>query len=288
MAAIVLAAAILSPPSARAGAWTQPKGGFWVKGAFLYQFTKEFYAAESARLPDGTPVEAQDVRPYDDAGAALQKTLWLEAEYGLTRRLTLGVQLPYNILQFEDDFQLTRSWGFGDIRFVGRFALLTGVQRLTVRGGWKLGVGKAATDPFDLPVSEGQTDLELGLQWGMGLGGREMSWLGAEAGYRWRQADDQGRDPGDEAFWRAEAGWLGVAAWHLGLKAAYSGQVARTTWRDGFPEPGHRSFHALEGALLWRFTPALTLEPAVSSTFAGEAFPSGAMYSLSLHAKFGI
>jgi len=279
---LVLVLALCSfASSAGAGAWTQPKSRLWVKAAFIYQFTKTIYAADEATLPDGTMVQPGDERPYDDEGAYRQRTLWFEGEYGITDRFTLGAQFPYHDLRFEDAFQVTESWGFGDIRFVGRAAILTGQQRRSLRGAWELAVGKASTDPDDVPVSEGQPDFDLGLQWGMSLG-RQLSWLGVEGGYRWRLEDEEGRVPGNEWFWRAEAGYAPVKAWNLGIKLAYEGLRAGTTYRDELPEPGQRSFDRLEFGLLWRLGPWI-LEPLVASTLAGERFPAGETWTIGLH-----
>lgn len=269
---------------ALAGAWTQPKSRLWLKVGFLYQFTDTIYAAESAVLPDGTPVEAGDERPYDDGGAFRQQTLWLEGEYGVANRLTVGVQLPYQDLRFEDRFQITESWGFGDIRFIGRAALLDGSQRLTLRAAWKLAVGDAATDPDQVPVSEGQTDLELGLQWGTSLG-RSLSWVGAEGGYRWRLEDDEGRIPGDELYWRLELGYAPVKAWKLAVKLGCDGLRAQTTFRNDLAEPGQRSYDRLELGLLWQWG-AWILEPLLVTTLAGERYPAGQTWTIALHRFF--
>ena len=209
------------PIPVHAGAWTMPSGDLWLKAAGIAQRADEFYAKQSAILPDGTRVEPGDRRPYDDHGESEQYMIWMEGEYGITDRLTLGVQTAWKDLRFEDDFTRSRSYGWGDTWAVGRFAILTGQQRLSFRTALKIPTGKFSTEVGQIPIGENQPDLDLGLQWGMSLG-RELSWLGVEGLYRFRFEDEsRSFDPGDEVFFRAEAGW----GFHrrFGLKARRAG-----------------------------------------------------------------
>jgi len=273
--------------STHAGAWTQPAGKLWIKSAFIYLLTDQQYASTAAILPGGRRVERGDRRPFDDDGATRMRALWTEAEYGVTERLTLGMQLPWYDLRYEDQFSVVDSWGVGDIRFVSRVALLNAAHRLSVRGAWKLPVGAAQTDPDDIPVSEGQADLEAGLQYGRGLFGRPLSWIGLEGGYRWRLRDAElGRDPGDEWFWRVEAGWSLLSSGGLGLRATWDGLRGGETLYDDFGAlPGNRSFDAITTGLLVPLG-AWLVEPLVSFTVSGEAYPAGESLSLSVSRAF--
>lgn len=214
---------LLAPAIAMAGAWTQPEGRLWLKVSGIAQESDEFYATSRATLADGTAIEPGDARPYDNNGIGRSFLLWSEAEYGVTDAFTLGLQLPYYDLRYEDDVAIHNSHGIGDVRLLGRHALLAGTNRLTARAAWKIPTGKTSDDPSVIPLGDGQHDLELGLQAGRSLG-RALSWVGAEAGYRIRGADDS-RDwePGDEWFWLLEAGYGVYNDGQVGLKAAYTG-----------------------------------------------------------------
>jgi hypothetical protein len=206
-----------------AGAWTQPKGEAWVKVAAIYQFADQFYANDPAVLPDGTVINPGDSRPYDEDGSSRQRVLWLEAEYGVTDRWTLGFQAPWKDLRFEDRVQVTQSQGWGDVRAVSRFALFDGAHRLTIRNMVKFPTGRFSTATGQIPIGENQSDIETTLQWGHSLG-RALSWAGVEFGYRLRLEDRElDFDPGDEWIWSAEAGWGLDSQGRVGLKANWHG-----------------------------------------------------------------
>ncbi|HEX9641885.1 MAG TPA: transporter [Candidatus Krumholzibacteria bacterium] len=272
--------------SASAGSWTQPQGSVWFKSAFLYHLSAEQFAPTAAVLEDGTPVERGDRRPFNDDGSMRVRVLWSEAEYGLHERVTLGVQLPYYDLRFEDRFQRTDSWGIGDIRFTGRIALLDGAHRLSARGAWKLPAGKAATDPDDVPLSEGQHDLEAGLQYGHSLG-RDLSWVGIEGGYRWRRHDEEtGRDPGNEWLWNVELGHALSGSLPLALRVAWSGLRGDETRDENLGiVPGQRRFHDLGAGLIYRWT-AWIFETGLTHTVSGEAFPAGTSWNVGISRAF--
>ncbi len=267
---------------ARAGAWTLPAGEVWIKSGVHYQFTRDLFAAEPATLPGGTQIEVGDRRPFDDEGASRVRLIWSEFELGVTDRWTVGAQVPWYDLRFEDRVQRVDSWGIGDLRFTSRFALLTGSDRVSVRAVWKLPQGEAATDPDDVPVSEGQTDLELGLQWGRSLG-RPSAWIGVEAARRWRAENtDENRDPGDEWLWHFEAGWPLDRDGHRAVKVGYDGLAGeRVLFTDSDLLGGQRRFHAASLAFLFAVS-AWNVEVGASTTWAGESYPAGTMWSGSL------
>jgi hypothetical protein len=272
--------------AAQAGAWTQPEGRLWIKSAFLYLLTDEQFAPTAAFLADGTAVERGDARPFNDGGAMRMRGWWNEAEYGVHERVTVGVQIPFYDLRFEDRFQQTDSWGIGDVRIAGRVALLDGAHRWSARGAWKLPVGKAATDPDDVPVSEGQQDFEAGLQYGHSLG-RQLSWFGIEGGYRWRlRHEETGRDPGNEWLWRVEIGYAPRAAIPLALRVGWDGlRGAETRYDDLGVLPGQRRYQNVGAGLIYQMS-GWIFESGFSHSFAGEAFPSGTNWNFGMSRAF--
>ena len=278
---------LVSPVQAHAGAWTLPAGDLWLKAAGIAQRADEFYAKQSAILPDGTMVEPGDRRPYDDHGESEQYLIWMEGEYGITDRLTLGVQAVWKDLRFEDDFTRSRSYGWGDTWMVGRFALLTGQQRLSLRTALKIPTGEFSTDVGDIPLGENQVDLDLGLQWGMSLG-KELSWVGVEALHRFRFEDDSREfDPGDEWFGRAEVGW----GFHrrFGLKASWASQRGDDTSLNFFA-PGTdlaRNYDQLE-IFAMLDTPWVFVEFGWSHVLASDSWPAAPLWSLSAARVFSL
>lgn len=218
---LTLLLALCSVSTAIAGAWTQPRNTLWLKLASSTQHAENLYAPTDAVLANGMPIEAGGLRPFDDDGFTRISGVYLDLEFGVTDRLTLGVQAPWKDLRFEDEFQITHSFGWGDPRVSLRMAILQSDHRLSLRGAAKLPWGRFSTEPGRIPIGENQTDLELGLQWGHSLG-RPMSWLGVEAHRRFRLRDDElDHDPSDEWFGSAELGTGFDDAGRLGMKLSW-------------------------------------------------------------------
>ena len=284
---VVLIVLSLIPRSAFAGAWTLPSGRAWAKVASLWQQADEFYATQSAVLPDGSTVRPGDRRPYDDNGQSEQFVLWMEAEYGVTDRLTLGVQTAWKNLRYEDDFTVSKSWGIADSWAVARYAILTGQQRLSARSSVKFPTGEFSTEVGHIPIGENQYDWDMGLQWGMSLG-RELSWLGLESLYRVRFEDDSREfDPGDEWFVRADGGW-GFTR-RTGLKVSWVSQRGDETSLNFFA-PGtdlNRNYDQIEGFLMFD-TPWVFVEAGASWVIASESWPAAPLWSLSVARAFSL
>jgi hypothetical protein len=273
---------------ARGGAWTQPGGKLWVKTALIYQFADQFYAQREATLPDGTRIDPGDVRPYDDEGASRQRLLWLEAEYGLSDRLTLGLQLPWVDLHYEDRFQTSRSWGPDDLIAVVRWGVFAqGRQRWTLRSAVKLPTGRTVEDPDRIPISENQVDWELGAQFGQSLG-RALSWIGVEGGYRLRFEDESRNfDPGNEWFWRVEAGWGFGRRGRWGVKLDWVGVRGDAEGLDFFA-PGSelsRDLDLLDGVLMVQLG-RLFVEGGVGYVLGNHSHPAAPIWSIALSTRF--
>ena len=273
------------PVEAVAGAWTQPRGTLWAKVAGLAQSADQFFASSPAVLPDGTTVSEGDRRPYDDNGRSDQYGIWMEGEYGLTDRLTLGVQAQWKDLRYEDDFTKSRSYGWGDTWVVGRYALLTGSQRISLRTAVKFPTGKFSTEVGQIPIGENQPDLDLGLQWGMSLG-RALSWVGAEGLYRFRFEDDSREyTPGNEVFVRLEAGWGFTEM--FGLKANWVSQRGDETSLNFFA-PGTELNRNYDQVELYAMidAPWVFVEAGVAHVIASPSWPAAPMWSLGVSRKF--
>lgn len=280
---------VLLPTLAHAGAWTLPAGRIWIKASGLYQFSEEFYADAAVVLPDGTRVEPGESRPYDDDGRSRQRVLFLEVEYGVNDRLTLGVQVPWKELRYEDRIQSTESWGLGDLRSSARVAILTGADRLTMRLAIKSATGRYRIEPGTIPLGENQTDLEVGVQWGRSLG-RPLSWVGAEAGHRIRLEDsDREVDPGDEWFWWLEAGWGLERQGRIGLKGVWQGARGDDTSVSFFAPGSALSRDFDEVGLVAMFDLGLAfVELGWAQNLGSETYPSAAVWSLGVSRELAL
>ena len=168
---------------------------------------------------------------------------------------------------------------------VGRYALLAGSQRVSVRSAFKFPTGKFSTGVGQIPIGENQPDLDLGLQWGMSLG-RPLSWLGVEGLYRFRFEDESREyDPGDEVAVRLEGGW-GFTRW-FGIKANWVSQRGDETSLNFFA-PGtdlNRNYHQLELFAMFD-TPWVFVEAGWSHVLASESWPAAPLWSLSVARAF--
>ena len=200
-----------SPTLTRAGIGTLGAGQGWVQVSLYHSRSTEFY--------DVTGVS----RPFLAGGEARTSSAFVTGAIGVIDGLDVLVQLPVHRLVFDDVTGRRQRVGIGDPRFTARIGTaLVGRPEIpvSVRASVKLPGSEFPVDPNLIPLSEGQTDIEIAAETGHALAGSAlhvMGWLG----YRWRFEDDRrGRKPGNERFARLGLGG-GVRAmrWELALEA---------------------------------------------------------------------
>lgn len=225
----VCAAPHSSPTLSRAGIGILPRGAGWLQVTGYHARSSEFFG------PDGAN------RPFLSDGRTTTSSLFLTAAGGVARGVELWVQVPVHRVGFNDETGSLNRVGVGDPRVSARVGgALFGFDGLpvSVRAGVKLPGSDFPVDPDVLPISEGQTDIEVVAEAGRMLAGAYPLHIVAWAGYRWRlRNDDKERKPGDERFGRIGVGGpFGVLRWDF----AVEGLWGRAPEQQGFTLDGAR------------------------------------------------
>ena len=153
-------------------------------------------------------------------------SIYATAAVGVAWGLDLWAQAAVHRLRITAGGTEARRTGLGDVRLAARASaeLLGSSAPVAVRFGIKLPGSSFPVDARILPLTEGQTDLEMSVETGQSVGGGSLYVLGW-AGYRLRlNSEVQARDPGDEWFGHAAVGGSrGMFRWELGLDALRGG-----------------------------------------------------------------
>lgn len=210
----VCAAPHSSPTLSGLGIGLVPPGAGWVQVTVYHGASTEFFG------PDGR------ARPFLADARTSASSVFVTAAAGIVRGLEAWVQLPVHRLTYTDQTgELSRA-GLGDprlsVRAGGALVGLTGVP-VTLRAGIKLPGSDFPVDPNLLPISEGQTDIELALEVGRVLTGAYPVHVGGWVGYRRRLENRaRARKPGDELIGRFGAGGpLGAIRWDLSFEGLW-------------------------------------------------------------------
>ncbi|NTU59471.1 MAG: hypothetical protein HGA98_00250 [Deltaproteobacteria bacterium] len=265
--AALLTLLALVPGRALAGAWTQPKGALYDRvAANYYSSTRDFDS-------DG------DRQHMASDGRFFDANLSNYVEYGLTDRLTLINALYYKYLHSEDTAQESRSWGVGDIDVAARFKLAEGsFGVLSAQALVK--IPKAYDEHDDLPLGNGQWDVEAKLLYGRSLWALFPGYFNLELGYRWRA-----EDPSDEIRYLAEVGSdFGKSFYgRVKLDGIYSRDNGRKSDGNGNPTTTNSfDLAKLDVTLGYRLTPSWSLEAAWTPAVYGQNTAAGATYTLAL------
>lgn len=171
-----------------AGAWTMPKGELYAR------FALNYYTADQNYDEDGDRVDfEQNGDFYDVNGSAY-------VEYGWLNRVTLIVNTSYKYLEYENDDMTSESYGLADIDLAVRYLLYHGSSNaISIQGLLK--VPEAYDESDDVPLGNGQYDLELRILYGQSLYPMIPGYCNFEAGYRFRR-----EEPADEFRYLVEMG----------------------------------------------------------------------------------
>lgn len=207
LAAVLLAAA---PGRLEAGAWTQPKGGFYSKLAGLSFSSLAYLDTDGKRLD-----RVKDPREeLSDRGYSAY------LEYGVLDRLTVVASLPYKSLSFTNpsesryfealDSTIVRQHpdqsasGLADLELRLRWRLLLDPAVVSLAAGGKIPLGYEVPTRIPesyVPLGTGETDAEVRLLVGTSLY-PVPGYLTGTLGYRRR-----GGEYADELFHGLEGGY---------------------------------------------------------------------------------
>lgn len=172
-------------------------------------------------------------------GKITTSSVFVSAAVGITEGLEVWGQVPIHNLESFTTAGGSTSRGMGDPRLALRIGSdLFGIDHLPflVRAGVKFPGSEFPIDATILPLTEGQTDWELGLETGYYIAGSFPIQVIATAGYRWRGVKEStGWKPGNERFT-----YLGVGGpqkgWRWGL--ALEGLWGEAPVDNGLELPG--------------------------------------------------
>lgn len=215
LAPAVLAFALLASPGY--GQWIEPERQGWAAFSMYYLDTQEQFSP------------AGEVRNFILEGHAKTASSFLTVALGIAPGLDIWVQPSYHRLEYADLDGIRQSWGFGDTRLYVRGAplrLLGSSFPFAIRGGVKIPTDFESGTNL-IALGDGQRDWEVVAEVGHSFWPRPF-YAAAWAGYRWREAGENG-DFGDERFFNLTVGGGPEA---LGFKVQFEG------WYGGVPTFG--------------------------------------------------
>ena len=147
------------------------------------------------------------------------RSVYVTGSVGLVEGLEVWGQVPIHRLTVEGPAGTSRSDGVGDIRSALRVSPeLFGIYGVPValRAGLKVSGSEFPVDATEIPLSEGQRDIDLSLESGWSPIDRPIYLVGW-VGYRWRAENKKVEyEPGNEIFAHAALGGT-LARFHLEL-----------------------------------------------------------------------
>jgi hypothetical protein len=186
---------------------TLEPGAGWVQLSGYAQNATESFDPEGARRPFVTGAEFRT------------RSAFLTAAVGVARGVELWAQVPLHDLAVDGPGGSSDGSGVGDLRAAARLgADLVGRDwPIAVRAGVKVPGNDFPVDARLLPLSEGQTDVEISLEAGRSFETVPIYWVGW-VGHRWRGENETAdREPGDEWFAHAALGGaVGRFSWEVG------------------------------------------------------------------------
>ena len=201
-----------SPTLTQSGAiGTLPRGAGWVQVSLYGQRATEFYnhLGERQSLLSDSRFDTRSV--------------FLTGAVGVLDGLELWAQIPAHRLGVEATSGESTSSGVGDVRVAARVAPeLFGLSDVPValRAGIKAPGSDFPVDATILPLTEGQTDIDVSLESGTVFGGLPLYVVGW-IGYRWRGENrEAARQPGDERYAHVA---VGGSAGDFGFELAADG-----------------------------------------------------------------
>lgn len=227
---------------------------------------------------------------FNEGAHSITTSIFLTAVLGVYRGIDVWGQIPVHRLQFNDVAAARESLGLGDpkvyLRIGPPFFGLDLPVPVAVRGGIKWPVGEFPVDAEIVPLTEGQLDWELMLEFGHSFYPRPIyasGWIG----YRWRETNhDIDRKPGNERFgYFAVGGMTGRFTWKAGLEAILGEKWISFTGVRIPLARSQRELIQITPAIGWHL-PAGTIEIGGRFPVAGRNLPAGPALTLGYFYKW--
>jgi len=254
------------PSLAHAGAWTAKEGESYHKLSVNIFDTNERFGDE---LPDFENFRDYNVTYY--------------GEIGLQDDLTFFASVPFKDLQNTSAGITTNNSGIGDVDVGLRYRLANGPFIVSLQGLVKAPIFYDEDD--ELPLGNGQTDLEGRLLVGRSLG--KAGYFGLEAGYRFRA-----QEPVDEFRYLVEYGVdlsseLYVRAKLDGTIALGSASIATESANPGNPSlPLAFDLGKLETTAGYKFSDSFAAEFTATQSLYGDNTLRGTNFQFAIVAQF--
>jgi hypothetical protein len=169
-------------------AMTHDQGAFGVKASFIYLMADKGYDA------DGNSVDF----PTDTKAVGM--FVPVDVYYSLTDQIEFGLQPKFSSLKWQTANEDTTGSGIGDTWVKVKYMFMA-EPMVTFRAAAKLPTGDDEADPGDLPVGDGQTDLDGAIMLGLPAGPGSFD---VAAGYRYRMENTDSKcKPGNEIHFMA-------------------------------------------------------------------------------------
>ncbi|HEX9727261.1 MAG TPA: hypothetical protein VGA37_02005 [Gemmatimonadales bacterium] len=258
------------------GLQTLDPGAGWVQLSILRQVSGRFFDP------------AGDRRPFLADGQVRTRSAYLTAAVGVIDGIDVWLQVPLHDVRYQDQSGARSRAGIGDPRAAVRFgsaAIGASHVPLSIRAGLKLPGSGFPVDATIIPLGEGQADVELSLESGVGFGGGAVQYLTGWVGYR-RRFENAARDrkPGDELFAHLA---VGGRVYGLHLELAAEALRGGTPEQLGFAVPGSsRDLFQLSPTIGSRVGPG-TLEATALVPIAGANLPTGPAGSVGYRIAWG-
>jgi len=248
-----------------AGAWTMKQGKLYDRFGINYYFANEEFDSNG------------DKKDFASDGKFKDFHLNNYIEFGITDSITLINSIYYKSIEKEDDNVKQETWGIGDIDVGAKFNI--------TEGSW--GILSTQTlvkipgpydDNDDLPLGNGQFDLEIRMLYGRSLYPHIPGYCNFEIGYRWRF-----EDPSDELRYLIEFGvdFTKDIYGRVKLDGIYSMDNGKHTDTSGNPTTTNNfDLGKLDTVLGYKISKGWGIELGYTPEIYGQNTASGATYTL--------
>jgi len=262
---LVLACGVPTPASSEDGPWVQLKNGYYTTARVNWLTTSEYYDAQGDKIDSGEALEYRD------------RTVGLEAEYGLSNKMTFELGMPVRFLSYHGEslpFSFTNI-GFGDIKFglkygildpAGNTALAVEIDGVTPTGYNAYGFGLP-------PLGFGKFNWLGRLHGGITLD-PTPAYVQAEFGYR-MYSD---ANVSDALTYGAEAGYF------VTPRVLVLGEVTAQSANDE-DLPQFQSYTVAGGLVQYRLMPGMDVLAGVRSTLSGKQVSAGTEFRIGVSLK---
>jgi hypothetical protein len=272
----VVAFLLLYPASARASAWTAPRGHGYFKVNYQYQNSTKQFKGQG------------ELNDYDFGGQSIAHFLFVEGTFGFAPLWQVRVTLPIALdVQFNQPAGHAQGQGVGEFWVLAQRQLNTGAWVNSLESGFKIPLqdGSGSQDLSKIVVTQGQLDWLI--RWSTGFSfWPAPGYVQAELGYLVRTANTQEAiefQPGDEIWYRLDGGYRAWADLMMGLSLdGIAGSNGTSTRLETELANSAQSYTRIAPWLMLDVGKNVKIEARYYHHFRGQNFPAGDIWTASL------